>query len=67
MPVTFPVDENKLKSAFDAVNNAGLETTPFFVIGNNADVEKAETLIQRFTTASFSFQPYLDTWKNISG
>ncbi|MCP4150460.1 MAG: TIGR04150 pseudo-rSAM protein [bacterium] len=60
LAVTFPVDENKLNAALDAVNDAGLETTPYFVIENETDIDKAETLVQKFTIGNFSFQPYFN-------
>jgi len=58
MPVTFPLDEEKFKKAWEAVSRLEIDTTPVFIIQNNGEYNRVEELLTRFPVASPVFLPF---------
>lgn len=58
IPVTPPIDEEKLNAVMDMVRDANLNSIFIFVIQNKVEFEKAETAIAALGVDNYDYQPF---------
>lgn len=58
IPITFPIDEEKLKIVLEIVNGTELKTNIMFIIQCKTDFEMAETSISKFKIEKPYFIPF---------
>ncbi len=60
IPVTYPIDKEKLEAALEAVKAAGIDTTFIFILQNEAEYDAAEALITTLQIPGYKFLPFFN-------